>query len=1180
MSAANIPPFSNMTPNAKVLSGSTGAKLYKNTTDKKWVIKKSEKGEGGFPQVQSESVANDIYQALGIPVPRHFLDIPNQALILEYIDGKSLADATPAERTKAKKELQKGFIVDALLANWDVIGLLEDNILLPADGSSAVRIDNGGSLTFRAQGGPKYFGKTVSEIDKMRNPSIAPRAAAIFGDLTDTDINEQIKTIIVPNYELILSFTPKELKEIMRGRMDYLIGKMVWVNEEPFKNTVEETSTPEYIPEVQKALIKFFRSGWLKNFKNENKGAGNSDERLLAFLNKTLKDNHAIISGGFILKAIGTFVDEKSVDIDIYVPTAYTAVFRGIMSKLFDETSHVTHFASPTGFFNKNGIVSVTKYKREIDADHYAEMDIVEVKGDRTPKDVVQNFDLTFCENWYDGENVYMTYPEHVKTKKGFLENHYLKLLFEGSQVLINRMKKYIRRGFRVSIHNPVTKKDKNVTKNILTNTFFQKITDNANTENTIVAAVKADTDAVKAEVDAVKAKAAADALKAEADALKAEAAALKAVKAVKASPLPESHQNFYNHMTKGKTLAQKEALKKYVKAKHEDADEPTIKGLLNAYLGVTPASKTPLSAIFGVTNAEAYKEAKLVYDKAKSAYDEALSVKSNNHKSYDIILLQRDLKKIMNTKKAAMNTIQEEFNSHTIPISAPSPTNKTILSQISNTLVKPTIYSNIQIHTKVESAVNANTNANTAEKNAKAKAKENANWKDYIAKKNAKGERINLNEFFSEHPEYKISYNTPLKPTENSNNITKLSLIPNTPASNFSSNISRLTLVDIKAIENYTGNGYDTVNRFLYTNLRCHPDKTSVIYKWIQDKFPLNNEESVIDYNNRVIYYYFVNLFNALGKIKGITDKPVKVYRGTRTWYLEENTDRFYYINSFSSTSITSSVALSFGSSYIYSNSTYEQKIYVFYLHPNCSFLDVEQISFHKRENEILLNPYHRYKFVKQTESADGKIIYKHLVVLPIDIDIPTTYDTFMPWKNRIVDKTIILKNGKAVPPPVPLPAVPVSPSVSLPVPSSVPSPVPLPALETAAITKGGRVISTVPGMLRHRTLKNTKVRGKTIKNRTLEKGRARTNKKLNSRQTPKKAKQNIRRRTLKMESDKVNTSKKLLLSEAPKKNVVDENTIRRFTDPLPSFPGKVPTKAEMEVIEKMMAFFKNDKE
>ena len=102
MSAANIPPFSNMTPNVKVLSGSTGAKLYKNTTDKKWVIKKSEKGLGGFEQVKTESIVDDIYQALGIPVPKHILDIPNKALILEYIDGKSLADATSAELAKAK----------------------------------------------------------------------------------------------------------------------------------------------------------------------------------------------------------------------------------------------------------------------------------------------------------------------------------------------------------------------------------------------------------------------------------------------------------------------------------------------------------------------------------------------------------------------------------------------------------------------------------------------------------------------------------------------------------------------------------------------------------------------------------------------------------------------------------------------------------------------------------------------------------------------------------------------------------------------------------------------------------------------------------------------------------------------------------------------------------------------
>ena len=762
-----IPSLNSMAENKTVdLSGTTGAKLYKNTTDKKWVIKKSEKGEGGFPQVQSESVANDIYQALGIPVPRHFLDIPNKALILEYIDGKILAAATELEREKAKKELQRGFIIDALLANWDVIGLKYDNIILPADGSPAVRIDNGGSLTFRAQGGPKYFGKTVSEIDKMRNPSIAPQAAAIFEDLTDANINKQIETIIVPNYELILSLTPDEFKPIMRARMDYLIGKMVWVNEEPFKNTVTETSTPEYIHDVQKALIKFFKSGWLKNFKNENKGAGNSDQRLLKFLNKTLEDNHAIISGGFILKAIGTFVDEKSVDIDIYVPTAYTVVFRDIMSKLFDETSHITHYASPTGFFNKNGIISVTKYKREIDEEHYAEMDIVEVKDDRTPKDVVQNFDLTFCENWYDGENVFMTYPEHVKTKHGFLENHYLKLLFEGSPVLINRMKKYIGRGFRISIYNPVTKKDKNVTKNILTNTFFQKITVNANTENTV---------AVNA--NAIKA-----------NAVKANAVKANAVKA--------------------------------------------------------------------------------------NAIDNYLSMPST-------------------------------------------------YGDISNTLNSP----------------------------------------------------VNTNIFT-------IKY-TSIPKIQNVTNI--YSIIP--------SNISSLTNFDKALILDYTGTGYFVVNKFLY-DFRPYGANLSYVYKWIKRKFPIKDGETTDDYDIRMTYIYFVNLYNVIQKTPKMYDNLLKVYRGTRTWYLDTNTYRFSYIFSFSSTSLSSSEALDFD--------RYGKKCYIFYIHPKCSYMNIQPISSHKEEKEILLNPYHRCLYLAETIKYGNT--YQHYAIFPSDLDIPygKTYKEFMEWTDK----------------------------------------------------------------------------------------------------------------------------------------------------------------------------------
>jgi len=906
MSAANIPPFSNMTPNVKVLSGSTGAKLYKNTTDKKWVIKKSEKGLGGFEQVKTESIVDDIYQALGIPVPKHILDIPNKALILEYIDGKSLADATSAELAKAKEELQKGFIVDALLSNWDVIGLLEDNILLPADGSPAVRIDNGGSLTFRAQGGKKPFNKVVTEIDTMRNKTISPQAAKIFGNLTDTDIDTQIKTIIVPNYELILSLTPDELKEAMKARMDNLIERTVWTNASAFKNAVETTSEPEYIPAVQKALIEYFKAGWLKNFKvgwfkikNENKGAGNSDEQLLAFINKTLKDNGAVISGGFILKAIGSFVDEKSVDIDIYVPTVHAEDFRNIMTKLFDSSAVVKHVVSdsPGSFFKKNGIISVNKYSKE--APKFAEMDIIEVNEDRTPVDVVKNFDLTFCENWYDGENIWMVYPNHVKTKAGFLENHYLNILFTGNPVLIGRMKKYIGRGFKISINNPVTKKAENISNGISNGTLFQQQIQNLS----------------------------------------------------KAAPKDTHYGSYGSYGTK---------------------------------------PKYPLLS------------------------------------------------------KISLNDIDNSIR-HISPL------------------------------------------------------------------KNA---TLNIN----------------MSPTN----------YPNTPLSNFSTNFSSLTQFNIEAIRHYTGNGYKIVNEFLYTDRRSSYPDQSMIYKLIGDKFPRNMGESPTQYWNRLIYYYFVNLYNSIQKAPHISYKPVKLYRGTKTWYLEEDDWQFSYINSFCSTTNTQSIALSFGFGY---NRTGTNKIYEFYVHPNCGYISAKPISHHQSENEIILNPYNRYIYINENKDDGANIIYKRYIILPSDLDIPTTYPTFMSWKKEIVARTKIVENNRDEPP-----------------------------------NYGGRLQVKVP---------NPEVSGRYNRYKTL--GKATTFKKMKSRQTAIKVKQKVRSRTLKMKPNKANTSKKPLPSEAPtitephnantsNNSTYDENTIRRFTEPLPSFPGKAPTSAELDTIKKMMSFFKND--
>lgn len=206
------------------LGGSTGAKLYKDPTGKKWVVKTGAVGSGGFEQVKSESIAHDVYELAGVRVPKHYLDMTNKALMLEYIEGKSLAEISsdPVKLAKAKGELCRGFIMDALLANWDVIGMHQDNILIPNDGSSAVRIDGGGSLTFRAMGGPKgeMWNELVNEINTIRQ---GKTSSFVFGGVTDEEIKTQITTIIKPNFYKILCKVPHDLRPMIHKRLNTLL---------------------------------------------------------------------------------------------------------------------------------------------------------------------------------------------------------------------------------------------------------------------------------------------------------------------------------------------------------------------------------------------------------------------------------------------------------------------------------------------------------------------------------------------------------------------------------------------------------------------------------------------------------------------------------------------------------------------------------------------------------------------------------------------------------------------------------------------------------------------------------------------------------------------------------------------------------------------------------------------
>jgi HK97 family phage portal protein len=214
-SSGSLPDASDLTK-VRSLGGSTGAMLAQDKSGNSFVVK----GGNSPEHIRSEAAANAVYEAAGVSVPRTKLDESNPGKpkqISEYVEAKTLASVKGAAREKAIAEIQKGFAADALLANWDVVGLEQDNILVPKSGPP-LRVDNGGSLTFRAQGKDKPFGPEVGELDSLRT---SQQGKPIFGSLKDEDIASQIGDLSARR-DKILAATPEPLRSTMSQRLDYM----------------------------------------------------------------------------------------------------------------------------------------------------------------------------------------------------------------------------------------------------------------------------------------------------------------------------------------------------------------------------------------------------------------------------------------------------------------------------------------------------------------------------------------------------------------------------------------------------------------------------------------------------------------------------------------------------------------------------------------------------------------------------------------------------------------------------------------------------------------------------------------------------------------------------------------------------------------------------------------------
>ena len=97
--------------------------------------------------------------------------IEQEEIVVDLEDDEGIND--PAEFLN-HRDVKDGYLVDIMLANWDVVGLNFDNIASNPKRDQFVRIDNGSALTYRAQGGTKpnfhdWDGAYIPELEEMVN---------------------------------------------------------------------------------------------------------------------------------------------------------------------------------------------------------------------------------------------------------------------------------------------------------------------------------------------------------------------------------------------------------------------------------------------------------------------------------------------------------------------------------------------------------------------------------------------------------------------------------------------------------------------------------------------------------------------------------------------------------------------------------------------------------------------------------------------------------------------------------------------------------------------------------------------------------------------------------------------------------------------------------------------------
>ena len=206
--------------------GSNGSRIAVDGEGRRWMVKHY---GGDRDRVATELLANAIYREMGLATPQAGVGLlagdgrPDQiAATYPMLEGEHRVWNEPSEA------LAEGFVVDALLANRDVIGLDRDNILWR--GAIPIRIDQGGTFEFRAMGQRKVYGPEPVELETMLEPYGQARdTMAVTPDLIEDGAASVVAILNPERVGELLSQAPFEDEE-MRERIHLnLVSRIEWL---------------------------------------------------------------------------------------------------------------------------------------------------------------------------------------------------------------------------------------------------------------------------------------------------------------------------------------------------------------------------------------------------------------------------------------------------------------------------------------------------------------------------------------------------------------------------------------------------------------------------------------------------------------------------------------------------------------------------------------------------------------------------------------------------------------------------------------------------------------------------------------------------------------------------------------------------------------------------------------